>query len=69
MQMPIEFEIFENFCTHHGYKAVDQRKETGSGNIYYVKTRNGVKVEIKAKKKVVKRKNNKLKIINEINSQ
>ena len=50
--MPIEFETFENFCTQHGYKAVDQRKETGSGNIYYVKTRNGVKVEIKAKRDI-----------------
>jgi hypothetical protein len=52
MQMPIEFEIFENFCTQYGYKAVDQRREPGSGNIYYVKTRNGVKVEIKAKRNI-----------------
>jgi hypothetical protein len=52
MQMPIEFKIFENFCKQHGYQAVDQLKETGSGNIYYVKTRNGVKVEIKAKRDI-----------------
>lgn len=50
MKMPIEFELFENFCTQHGYKAIDQRKEKGAGNIFYVKTRNGVKVEIKAKR-------------------
>jgi hypothetical protein len=52
MQMPIEFQIFENFCTQHGYKAVDQRKDKIPSNIYAIRTRNGVKVEIKTTKKI-----------------
>lgn len=52
MQMPIEFQLFENFCIQHGYKAVDQRKDKIPSNIYAIRTRNGVKVEIKTTKKI-----------------
>lgn len=52
MKMPIEFELFENFCTQHGYKAVDQRKDKVPSNIYAMRTKNNVKVEIKTTKKI-----------------
>lgn len=50
--MPIEFELFENFCTQHGYKAIDQRKDKIPSNIYAIRTKNNVKVEIKTTKKI-----------------
>ena len=51
MSMPIEFSLFETLCNTHGYKAVDQRNDKIPANIYHIKTRNGVKVEIKHNKK------------------
>lgn len=46
--MPVEFGAFEASCLSRGYKnAVDQRASTPSANIYAMRTRNGVKVEIK----------------------
>ena len=51
--MPLEFDLFESFCTQHGYKSVDQRTDKIPANIYSVKTKNGVKVEIKATKKII----------------
>ena len=50
LKMPIEFDLFENFCNQHGYQAVDQRQDKIPGYIYALRTRNGVKVEIKARK-------------------
>jgi hypothetical protein len=52
LKMPIEFDLFENFCNQHGYKAADQRQDKIPSNIYAIRTRNGVKVEIKVTKKI-----------------
>jgi len=49
--MPIEFALFETFCHAHGYKAHDQRQDKSPSNIYAIRTKNNVKVEIKTTKK------------------
>lgn len=47
--MPVDFTVFANSCESRGYKAVDQRASfVDSANIFYIRTKNGVKVEIKA---------------------
>lgn len=45
--MPVDFKLFEDYCTHLGYKAKDQRLDKTPANIFSTHTRNGVKVEIK----------------------
>jgi len=53
MDMPIDFSDFKTFCESHGYfNCVDQRKDNTPANIYSIRTRNGVKVEIKSTKKI-----------------
>jgi len=45
--MPVDFKLFEDYCTRYGYKAKDQRLDKTPANIFSTHTRNGVKVEIK----------------------
>lgn len=52
MVMPLDFDLFESRCQQLGYKGVDQRKDKTPANIYSMRTRNGVKVEIKTTKKI-----------------
>lgn len=53
MVMPIDFSVFKLFCESHGYhNAVDQRNDKTPANIYSIRTRNGVKVEIKTTKNI-----------------
>lgn len=52
MVMPLDFSLFEARCNQLGYKAVDQRTQKISSNIYAMRTRNGVKVEIKVTKSI-----------------
>lgn len=47
--MPVDFTDFAYSCESRGYKAVDQRASTSdAANIFYIRTKNNVKVEIKA---------------------
>jgi len=53
MDMPVEFSNFKSFCESYGYhNAIDQRSDKTPANIYSMRTRNGVKVEIKSTKKI-----------------
>jgi hypothetical protein len=53
MIMPVEFIEFKTCCESFGYhNAIDQRSDKTPANIYSIRTRNGVKVEIKATKKI-----------------
>lgn len=45
--MPLEYKIFEEYCSLKGYEAKDQRQDKTPANIFSTHTRNGVKVEIK----------------------
>jgi len=50
--MPLDFIVFKSFCDKHGYEAVDQRLDKIPSNIYAMRTRNKVKVEIKKSKSI-----------------
>jgi hypothetical protein len=45
--MPVDFIDFKSSCESRGYEAVDQRASIPSSNIFAMRTRNGIKVEIK----------------------
>jgi hypothetical protein len=47
VQMPVDFIDFRSSCESRGYEAVDQRASIPSSNIFAMRTRNGIKVEIK----------------------
>lgn len=48
VQMPVDFIEFKTSCESRGYlNAVDQRASIPASNIYAMRTRNGIKVEIK----------------------
>lgn len=46
-QMPLEFTTFDAQCIDRGYTATDQRLDKRPANIFAIKTKNRVKVEIK----------------------
>lgn len=51
INMPVEFSHFKAKCDFYNYKAIDQSLDKTPANIYSMRTRNGVKVEIKSTKK------------------
>jgi hypothetical protein len=52
INMPIEFSLFEYSCNQKGYtNIVDQRTLKSPANIYAMRTRKNIKVEIKALRK------------------
>jgi hypothetical protein len=48
IEMPVDFGEFAAQATSRGYEPKDQRKDKTPANIFALKTKNGVKVEIKA---------------------
>lgn len=44
--MPVDFDSFKRLCDLNGYEAVNQKK-----SLFYIRTKNGVKTEIKVSKK------------------
>lgn len=44
--MPIDFDSFKLSCDHYAYEAIHQKK-----SLFYVRTKNGIKTEIKVSKK------------------